>query len=347
MALSLQARPLQEINELVKAESILYLSRAQVLELGVFDFPELCRRIEDVYRLHWHKQVKIPKTEYLTYDGRSSYDRIIVLLGALGGDRPLSGTKLICSSTGNRQLGFPRASGLIVLNDVVTQRVFCIMEGAQISAARTAAVTGVALARLMPASVAKVAFIGCGFLAKIHILMWAELFKNHNAELHLYDLDRRSTEELAEYATSRSLKVQVGRSAESVIHDADVIIPATTATSPYIKAEWIKPDSLYSAVSLLDPTLDVFCQSDHVVVDDIETCKNEGRPLEQLDRSGRIQKMSIWSIGEVIVNDKALRTTGKERILFNPMGTVITDLAVARLIVERACSRGIGIRLPV
>jgi hypothetical protein len=40
------------------------------------------------------QHVRIPKTEYLTYDGRSSYDRIIVLLGSIGGDRPLSGSKI-------------------------------------------------------------------------------------------------------------------------------------------------------------------------------------------------------------------------------------------------------------
>lgn len=50
------------------------------------------------------QHVRIPKTEYLTYDGRSSYDRIIVLLGSIGGDWPLSGIKLICSSTGNRKM---------------------------------------------------------------------------------------------------------------------------------------------------------------------------------------------------------------------------------------------------
>jgi ornithine cyclodeaminase/alanine dehydrogenase-like protein (mu-crystallin family) len=346
MTLSLQAKPEQEICELVKAKSILYLSGAQVLELGVFDFPKLCSCIEDVYRLHWHKQVRMPKTEYLTYAGRSSYDRIIVLLGALGGSRPLTGAKLICSSIGNLELGFPRASGLIVLNDVVTQRAFCIMEGAQISAARTAAVTGVALARLMPPGVAKVALIGCGFLAKTHILMWSQLFANRNAVLHLYDVNEHRSEELAEYARTRSLNVKIGHTAESVIQDADIIIPATTATSPYIQAEWIKADSLYSAVSLLDPSLDVFRQADHIVVDDLETCKNEGRPLHHLDHTGEILKMSIFSMGELIVNDQALRTTQQKRILFNPMGTVITDLAVAGLIFERACCRGSGTALP-
>jgi ornithine cyclodeaminase len=334
-------------KELIQSESILYLSGSQVAQLGVFDFPELCRRIEDVYRLHWKKQVKMPKTDYLTYDGRSSYDRIIVLLGSIGGERPLSGIKLICSSTGNREMGFPRASGLIVLNDVTTQRAFCMMEGAQISAARTAAVTGVALSRLMPSRVEKVAFIGCGFLAKTHLVMWSQLFSDRGAELYFHDLEPGTAEELAEYATALNLRVRLAGSAKDAIQDADVIIPATTATSPYIEAAWIKPNSLYSAVSLLDPKLDVFRQANHIVVDDLETCKNEGRPLQQLDLSGETQKMSILSIGDVIVQNKALRMAGGERILFNPMGTVITDLAVAGMIFERARCSNTGTTLPV
>ena len=338
---------MEALTELVNARSILYLSETQVIELGVFDFPELRVQIEEVYRLLWQKQVKMPKTDYLTYDGRSSYDRIIVLLGSIGGTAALSGIKLICSSTTNRKLGLPRASGLVVLNDVVTQRPYCIMEAAQISAARTAAVTAVALSRLLPKKVQKVAFVGCGFLAKIHVLMWSQLYREREAELYFYDLEPDATEQLADYAKTLGLKAMVGSSARGVIEDADVVLPATTATSPYIEASWIKADSLYSAVSLLDPKLDVFRQSDHVVVDDLETCKNEGRPLQQLDRNGDTEHMSILSMGEVIALDKNLRVSGKERILFNPMGTVITDLAVAGMIFNRASSRNIGTALPV
>jgi len=338
---------MQKTRELVGAKSILYLSEKEVAALGVFEFAQLCSRVEEVYRLLWQNQVKMPKTEYLTYDGRSSYDRIIVLLGSIGGDRPLSGVKLICSSTGNREMGFPRASGLIVLHDVATQRAFCIMEGAQISAARTAAVTGVALSRLMPTKVDKVAFIGCGFLARIHVRMWAQLFHDREAELHFYDVDPSVTEDLVEYAKTLNLSAKMGKSAQSVISDADVILPATTATAPYIEAHWIKPDSLYSAVSLLDPQLDVFRQADHVVVDDLESCKNEGRPLELLDRTGETKNISILSMGQVILENRSLRTAGRERILFNPMGTIITDLAVAGMIFERASCCNTGTELPV
>jgi ornithine cyclodeaminase len=338
---------MEHVTELVNAKSILYLSESEVIELGVFDFKHLRAQIEKVYRLHWQNQVKMPKTDYLTYDGRSSYDRIIVLLGSIGGAEALSGIKLICSSTTNRKLGWPRASGLVVLNDVETQRPFCIMQAAQISAARTAAVTAVALSRLLPGQVRKVAFIGCGFLARVHVLMWSQLYGDQHAELHFYDLEREAEEQLADYARSLGLKTVLGTSARQVIEEADVVLPATTATSPYIEAGWIKEGSLYSAVSLLDPELEVFRRSDHVVVDDLETCKNEGRPLQLLDRNGETQGMSILSIGQVIALNKNLRTTGKERILFNPMGTVITDLAVAGAIFAKASGRRVGTPLPV
>lgn len=126
-----------------------------------------------------------------------------------------------------------------------------------------------------------------------------------------------------------------------------MIIPMTTAEEPYIKADWIKSGSLYSAVSLLDPELEVLMQSDLIIVDDERLCKHEGRPLQRLEAQGRLDEKRIVEIGSWLRDPSLAQRKVEQRVFFNPMGTIITDLAVASLVIEIAFERGVGTHLPV
>lgn len=335
------------LQDLVEAGEILYLNSREVEALGVFDFPKNVAAVRDAYLAHHAGQTVMPKSDYLKYAGRPSYDRIIPLLGFLGGATGVSGIKVVGSSTANLSKNRARASAVIVLHDPDTQRPFCIMEGAQVSAARTATVTALSLELLSPPEIKKVALIGCGYLARTHLIMWSQCFSHHDCILHAYDLDGARTAELGSFAASLGLAFQSTTSAEEAIRGADVVIPLTTQETPYIRAEWIKSPSLYSAVSLLDPELDVLVEAEHIVVDDLEGCLHEGRPLLRLQEQGRLDLTKVHSIGEVLQERPTLRKSGEERIFFNPMGTVITDLAVANQLFLQAESTRVGTRLPV
>src|SRR5262245_29447977 len=106
---------------------MLFLSARDVEALGVFDFAANRAVVSDAYRAYRAGDVRMPGSDYLKYRGRPSYDRIINLLGYLGGETCVSGSKLICSAVGNRAKGLPRASGLVTLVDAETQRPFALL----------------------------------------------------------------------------------------------------------------------------------------------------------------------------------------------------------------------------
>jgi len=325
-----------EYESLVKDGLLAYVPSGDVLASGVFDFERILPVMEEAYAAHYKGDFRMPNSEYLRYDGRPSYDRIISLLGYLGGPFGVSGVKEICSSTENRTLDLPRASGLIILNDPGTQRPFAILEASKISAARTAAVTGLAIRFLRPGRIGKVAFIGCGFLARIHAMMWSQLYSGECGTLHVFDARGKSSREFVSWlGVECGLKAVVCRSAEEAVRNSDLIVPMTTAEEPYIKPEWVKGDSLYSAVSLLDPELGVLEGSDCIVVDDERLCRSEGRPMQRLEQAGGLRGIRLHTMGEVICRGLRLRD-GCSRIFFNPMGTVITDLALASHVLENA-----------
>ena len=147
-------------QQLLKGNKLLYLSARDIAACNTLQFKKLMPLIEEAYRLHMHGACVMPKSQYLRYHAKPSYDRIIPLLGYLGGDFHVSGLKLICSSTSNVARGWPRASGLLVLSDPETNRPFGVLEASLISATRTAAVTALALKYLSDVSFAKIGLLG-------------------------------------------------------------------------------------------------------------------------------------------------------------------------------------------
>jgi ornithine cyclodeaminase len=176
--------------------------------------------------------------------------------------------------------------------------------------------------------------------------MWKQLFANTRASINIYDTDREKTNRLREFGESLGLNVIPAESAMTAIRDANLIIPVTTAEEPYIKSDWIGEGSLYCGVSLLDPQLDVFLRSDYIVVDDEESCKREGRPLQMLQEMRQLQNLKLYSMGEMLSGTVQLPNRGNEKVLFNPMGTIITDLVIAQSLFSRALEQGLGLILP-
>lgn len=324
------------IQQLINQKKIIYISHEDVKNINAFDFKEIRNILKEVYKIHYLNDYKMPVSDYLKYKNRSSYDRIIVLLGYLGGKFNLSGLKEICSSTTNKDLGFERASGLIILNDTQTQRPFAIIEASQISAARTAGVTSISIEQFAPKNVNKVCFIGCGYLAKIHAIMWKQLYTELTETLNVFDVNKESANTFKEFCENElGLKINICDSAYDAINNSDIIIPLTTQETPYIKASWIKENSLYSAVSLLDPELNVLKNSSYIIVDDEEICKQEGRPLEKLEQNGDLTSIKLYTIGEILSKPEMREDIKKQKIFFNPMGTVITDLGVSYLVLSK------------
>jgi ornithine cyclodeaminase len=333
-------------DEIIRANHLAYIGSAAVIRSGVGQFAPLIQAVEECYRAHAAGDVVLPKSEYLKYEDRPSYDRIIPLLGYLGGAFQVSGLKQICSSTANVRHGRPRASGLIILNDPDTNRPFGVLEASLISAARTAAVSGLALRLFLAPSMAQVAILGCGQLARTHLQMLVDVFGPDRFQFTVYDLVRERADALVLLAAELGAQAKVANHAQGAVETADIVLPATTAEAAYIEYEWLKPTCIYCAVSLLDAKLDIYRNADLIVVDDLTQCLNEGRPLDLLRRAGELPSDRIVEIGTALKSSVGAPWLSG-LLVFNPMGTVITDLAVAKTLFDRALANGDFVSLEI
>jgi N-[(2S)-2-amino-2-carboxyethyl]-L-glutamate dehydrogenase len=267
------------------------------------------------------------------------------------------GCKVINASLGNVARGLPRAAGLIMLYDPETAAPVCVMEGARISALRTAAVSVAALRAVRPLStVDRVALLGCGRQARTHLDLLAA---NGSVEsVVVFDLSSARAEAFADEvrAALPAVKVEVVTEAEEAVRAAPVIIAATTTTTPYVPLAWLPAGSVFLNVSLDDAAEDVLLGADHLFVDDWElVSEDDTRLLGRLARAGRVTAPGAQATGARQVDaDLATLLSGgygrpvaaADRVVINPFGMGVHDIALATRVHAAAVESGAGTLLP-
>ncbi|GHE74500.1 ornithine cyclodeaminase [Streptomyces vinaceus] len=269
------------------------------------------------------------------------------------------GCKIINSSLGNHELGIPRAAGLIVLADPETAHPSCVMEGARISALRTAGVSLAAVEAVRGlTSITSVAFLGCGRQARAHQeLLLAEC--PGLERVLLYDRDPASRERLAAEwrRTAPGVDVRVVEQPREAVAAAGLTIAATTTTESYVELDWLPEGATFVNVSLDDASESLLTDCDHLFVDDWELVSGDDhRLLGRLSRSGRVSgpgstpppggRAVDAELPALLAGEYTRPIGDRDRVVVNPFGMGVHDIALADVIHAKAVAAGVGTRLP-
>ena len=307
--------------------------------------------VAEAFVLHARGQTVQPLKPYLRWrpDGHIA-DRIIAMPAYLGGESPVAGLKWIGSRHDNpERAGVERASALIVLNDADTHEPVAVLEGAFVSAARTAAVTAVAARHLAQPGFRTLACVGCGPIGHHQVLTLVEQFPSLSS-VWLYDRKEPAAVALAEALAADHPKVEVhiAADAEAAVRAGEVVVTATVADRPGCRPPGSAPGASSANVSIMDAAKDVFLSADKVVVDDWDQCNREGKVIHQLAGRGSASPGSRLhaELGEVLIGRPAGPGSGGEVILLNPMGMGVIDVACAKAVYDRARQAKIGTWLP-
>ena len=327
------------------AAELLFLSQEDVLAAGGLDVAAAIDVVEEALRLHAEGDTRLPsKTTILWSDELESEEtrgRIMAMPGYVGGSIGLAGLKWIPSVPSNPARGLPRGVGLMVLTDPETGLPVAVMDGTIVSAARTGAVTGVAARRLARHDARVAALLGAGVQAGTQ-LPALEAVLPALEEIRVWDI----VAEKAEAFCARSDKVVAVGSSEEACRGADVIVAATMAPEPYVRAAWLAPGSLFCSVSSLDAEVACIEQADLVVCDlwEHET-EHHSRPLARASAAGVIRREDVVELPDLVAGRRPGRTSDEERIFFTPVGLAIEDVATAARVYRRAAELGLGTRL--
>ncbi|MGC7404561.1 2,3-diaminopropionate biosynthesis protein SbnB [Pandoraea pneumonica] len=299
--------------------------------------------VEAAYRAHHAGRTVNPESQFLRFpDGRSN--RIIALpahIDAGDGDG-VTGIKWISSFPENITHGMPRASAVLILNDVVTGYPMACMEASIISAARTAASAISALRCLVkrglaaPSSV-RVAFVGTGLIAR-HVAECLPLANVPIERIVLHDLNEGYAALLAgRIQTHLGYEVTTESSLESTIRQADVVIFTTTASVPYVdNPDWFSHCPVVLHLSLRDLAPAVVLEA-YNVVDDIEHCMRAMTSLHRAEVATGHRRFVTTSLPHLLSGGEI--PARNRPIVFSPFGMGILDIAVGRWVYERLAAQ--------
>ncbi|WP_158735927.1 ornithine cyclodeaminase [Alteribacillus sp. YIM 98480] len=326
----------------------LFLDQSDVKKCGGGNISKFIETMEEVFSLHDKGDYILPNKTVLRWgdmDSESQTGRINSMPGFIGGKFNTSGIKWISSSPNNPfKHHLPRAAGIIILNDPETLMPVTVMDGTLISAMRTGANSGV-VAKYMAKKNSKVlGLIGAGvqnrtqLMAIYHTVPTLEKVK-------ITDLNAERAKNFAnEMKKVIPLPFEIVNSAEEAVRESDIFITATVTETPIVKSEWIKEGSLYIHVGSHECEFDVINQSNKVVVDDWGELKHRGvETISIMYKENEFDETNLYAeLGEIVNGKKAGRENDTEKIYFNSCGLGIQDLAIAKIVYEKAIRENHG-----
>ncbi|VVE86409.1 2,3-diaminopropionate biosynthesis protein SbnB [Pandoraea bronchicola] len=304
--------------------------------------------VEAAYRAHNAGRTVNPESQFLRFPD-AQRNRIIALPAHIrdgDGDDGVTGIKWISSFPENIERGMPRASAVLILNDVTTGYPMACMEASIISAARTAASAISALRCLAgnrPATQAappgrlRVAFVGAGVIAR-HVAECLPLAALPIGEVTTHDLQNDYAESLAtRIGKHLGYETRTDASLERTIRESDVIVFTTTASSPYLdNPDWFSHCPIVLHLSLRDLAPAIVLES-YNVVDDIDHCLRAMTSLHLTEVETGHRRFVTTSLPHLLCGGEP---PARDRpIVFSPFGLGILDIAVGRWVYERLAAQ--------
>jgi 2,3-diaminopropionate biosynthesis protein SbnB len=299
---------------------------------------DVLNAVRAAYIAHDNQDSALPYSCFLRFPHRDS-DRIIALPAYLGGDVDVAGLKWIASFPDNVAAGRDRASAIIVLNSMSSGRPETILEGAVISAARTAASAALAASVLHTTEApAAVGLIGCGPI-NAEILRFLLLVFPSIERVHLHDLHPGRAAALGDRCRdlSASIRPLVAASTAEVLRRCRLVSFATTAPAPHV--DDIPPcpgGRTVLHVSLRDLSVRAILASDNVVDDVEHVCRNQTSVHLAQQAQGDTGFIRC-TLADVLLGRAVPRCSSDRSVVFSPFGLGVLDLAVSHLVV--ACAK--------
>jgi len=287
--------------------------------------------VEEAFRMCGEGRGKMPAKTYLSLE----HGDFRAMPAALPGS---AGVKWVNVHPENPSRGLPSIMAILVYNDPETGYPLAIMDATEITAYRTGAAAAIASKYLTRLDSHTIGIIGAGFQAHTQILAHADLFDS--ISISIFDVSETAVDKLMHSFSQfpiRNCSIQ-----EAVA--SDIVCTLTPSRSPIIKKAWITPGTHINAIGAdapgkqeLDPSI---LKEAVVIVDDIKQASSSGEinvPIQQ----------GIYSVGEVygtmaevVAGKKKGRAHNNDVTVFDSTGIAVEDIAVAKLLFEKAQQRG-------
>jgi ornithine cyclodeaminase/alanine dehydrogenase-like protein (mu-crystallin family) len=256
------------------------------------------------------------------------------------------GMKAVTVFPGNATRGIDTHQGAVLLFEADTGRLSALMDGAAVTAIRTAAVSGVASDLLARPDARDLAVLGAGVQARTHIEAIAAVRPLRRVKIWSRN-SKRAASLGSELRAHFSFPIEVEVNAEAAVRGADIIATVTASAQPILQRDWLKDGVHINAVGSSTPSsreVDTETMAAaRLFVDRRESALAEAGDLLIPMREGAVTADHVQAeLGEVIIGKNPGRRSATEVTLFKSLGISVEDVAAAAFVARRARESGAG-----
>ena len=258
-------------------------------------------------------------------------------------------SKLVTLFPRNAGTAVPTHQALIAVFDPDDGLPLALLDGTEITAARTAAGSALSARLLAGLDASVLAILGTGVQARAHARALPRV--RPVRELRVAGRDPAKARALAdELAAELALDVRAADSFEAAARDADVVCATTHALEPVVRRAWLRPGVHVTSVGynpagreLDDETVAtalVCVESRAAALAPVPAGAND---LLEPIQAGVIGAEHVHAeLGELVLGRRPGRTSPEQITLYKSVGVAVQDAAAAALVLAAARERGAG-----
>ena len=306
--------------------------------VSAINFTDLLKSTEEAMTLQEQGDYFMPDRIHLSYQGN-----VQLLMPAF--TKKHFATKLVSVFPGNVKNNKPALFGTVILNDGHTGEPLAVLNGAKLTALRTAAVGALGLLYTTPRELNSLGLIGAGVQGFHQVLLactvrqikYLGINDPHHPALDTF------IQQLSQYLPE--LEIKVYHNVNDLLQNSQAIITATTSLTPVLPADMdLLSGKHFIGIGSYTPDMqeypeELFSQLDQVFIDTPLACKEAGDLSIPL-KKGILKGDQVHTLGKLIVGD--LKIDFSQTTLFKSVGMALFDLLVAQAIYKNALNKGIG-----
>lgn len=324
------AHPLSRPPSFVSAEAC----------IAVLDWRDAAERLKAAYSIVHPPGCSPPRVMATTPSGA------LRVMAAAPPDSVLMGAKLFGHGSARR------TNYAILLVEQVSGQIVAIVDGAVVTAVRTAVTSSLAVDRLCRQARPILAILGSGTEAQSHLAAIASL--RAVAEVRIYSPTKANREAFAERAERQlSIPARAFASVEEAVAGADIVVAAARSRdeTPILMGDWLPAEVVVVSVGSTVPSQreidsSVIALSDLIVCDAIEEVIGETGDMLAAARDGVRFDDKVVSLNDLLSGHCDIAADTGRRLLFKSVGNGLQDVVVAQLAYEKALARGLTQALP-
>jgi len=227
-----------------------------------------------------------------------------------------------------------------------TTNLLAMIEADTLGQIRTGAATGLATRHLSNPDSSVATMFGAGWQAQTQLVAM-DTVRNLSRVFIVNKTPERREEFMKKMRSRVRAELVAPKSAEEAVRSSQIVTTITSSREPVLKGEWLQKGTHVNAAGgnmLIRREIDdeVVLRAERLVVDSIEQCKIESGEFIAAIETGKRHWEEFVELRDVVAGLRPGRKTSSDITLFKSGGIALEDVAIGKIIYERAVERDIG-----